>query len=126
MSDESQAEYIFEIKDWRNRTVRLTRQTFEIHKKRHPEFVPYLEAAKLTIKDPDSVAKADNNGIFLIRYGLGDKHYKNLYLCVVVFYNNDEGIEATHHFQRQYGDLTIIERRYMWIAGNRLPIGGLK
>jgi hypothetical protein len=119
-------DYIFEIRDWQNRIVRLSKCTYDIHEKRHLEFVPYLESAKLTIQDPDIVAEADNNGIFLVRYGLGKQYFKNLYLCVVIFYNEGEGIEATHHFQREIGDLRIIERRYIWVAGNRLPSRHLK
>jgi hypothetical protein len=122
MSNKNQTKYIFEIRDWRNRIVRLTNRTYDIHEKRHPEFVPYLEAAKQTIQDPDIIAEADNGAILLIRYGLGQKYFKSLYLFVVVFYNGDEGIEATHHFARELGNLKIIEQRYFWILGNRLPV----
>lgn len=111
--------YIFEIKDWHGRIVRLTRRTFEVHEKRHQEFAKYIEAAKQTIQDPDLVAEADNGAVSLFRFGLGNKPFENLYLVVVVYYKGAEGKEATHHFTDSIGDLRVIEYRYQWLGGQR-------
>lgn len=115
----SSENYIFEVKDWRGRTVRLTKRTFEIHEKRHPEFAQYVEAAKQTIQDPDTVAEADNGAMSLFRLGLGHERFENLYLVVIVYYKGTEGTEATHHFTTELGDLRIIEHRHQWLSGNR-------
>ena len=119
-----QENYMFEVKDWCGRTVRLTRRTFETHKERHPEFTQYIEAAKQTIQDPDLVAEADNGGTSLVRFGLGRKPFGKLYLVVIVFYRGAEGTEATHHFTSRLGDLRIIETRHVWLAGKRFSLGG--
>lgn len=126
MSSLPQKPYIFEVKDWRGRIVRLSRRTFETHEKRHPEFAEYIEAAKETIKDPDLVAEADNGATSLFRFGLGHKPYENLYLVVIVYYKGTNGIEATHHFQASIGDLTVTEHRYQWLGGRRFKLGGKK
>ena len=119
--------YIFEIKDWRGRIVRLTRKTFEVHEKRHQEFRQYIEAAKQTIQDPDIVAEADNGAVSLFRFGLGHKSFERLYLQVIVYYKKVEkeveGKEATHHFTSAIGDLQVIEHRYQWLGGQRFGLG---
>jgi len=122
MAVSPQSNYIFEVQDWRGRTVRLTRRTFEVHKKRHPEFVPYVEEAKQTIQDPDFVAEADSGAVALFRFGLGHKPFENLFLEVIVYYNGEQGIEATHHFTTEVGSLIILEYRYQWLSGNRFDM----
>lgn len=116
---------MFEVKDWRRRTVRLTRRTFETHEKRYPEFAQYVEAAKQTIQDPDFVAEADNGAFFLVRFRLGRKPFENLYLVVVVYYKGAEGIEATHYFTHRVKDVRIVEMRYQWLAGSRFAVGSV-
>ena len=124
MTVSPQGNYIFEVQDWRGRTVRLTKRTFEKHEKRHPEFAPYIEEAKQTIQDPDFVAEADNGAVALFRFGLGHKPFENLFLEVIVYYSGEEGIEATHHFTTEVGGLQIIEHRYQWLTGTRFDVRG--
>ena len=117
----SSKKYVFEIKDWCGRIVRLTQHTFNIHKDRHPEFVPYIGAAQETIQDPDFTAETGSGAVALFRLGLGKKLYKNLYLVVIVHYDGEVGIEATHYFTSRLGDLKVMEIRHQWISGLRYP-----
>jgi hypothetical protein len=112
-------ECVFKIEDWRGRIVRLTQHTFNSHKNRHPEFVPYIEAAKETIQDPDFVAETDSGATALFRFGLGEKPFKNLYLVVIIHYEGEIGKEATHYFTSRLGDLSIVEVRHQWVSGLR-------
>jgi len=121
MATKSRGQYIFEIKDWIGRTVRLTRHTLNAHKERHPEFVPYLGEAQQTIQDPDFIAKTDSNAFALFRFGLGKNLYKNLYLVVIVHYNENGGTVATHYFTSRIGDLKIVKIRHQWVSGLRYP-----
>lgn len=117
--------YIFEVKDWRGRIVRLTSRTFKTHEQRHPEFPQYIEAAKQTIQDPDFVAEADNGALYLVRFRLGRKPFENLYLVVVVYYKGAEGVEVPYHFARSLKDVRVVEIRYQWLAGNRFAVGSI-
>ena len=121
MASKSHGQYIFEVKDWLGRIVRLTRHTYDIHKDRHPEFSPYIEASKETIKDPDFVAETDSKAIALFRFGLGKNLYKHLYLVVIVHYEGKVGRVATHYFTSRIGDLKIIKIRHQWVSGLRYP-----
>lgn len=113
--------YIFEVKDWRGRIVRLTEKTYNAHKDRHPEFIPYIEAAQETIEDPDFVAETNSGAIALFRFGLGKKPFEKLYLVVIIHYDSDVGREATHYFTSRIGDWRILEHRHQWISGLRYP-----
>jgi len=113
------AHYVIETKDWCGRIVRLSQHTFNVHKDRHPEFVPYIEAVKETIQDPDFVAETDSGATALFRFGLGEKTFEKLYLVVIIYYEGEIGKEATHYFTSRLGDLKIVEIRHQWISGLR-------
>ena len=125
MDTTNDPEPVSEIDDWKGRVVRLTQKPFEIHKTRHPEFVPYLEAAQQTIRDPDFVTEGQHNANVLFRFNMGKYPYENLYPAVVIYYTNESGKEVTHYFTSTVGDHPIIELRHQWIAGHRFSVGGL-
>ena len=120
-------EYVFQIEDWRGRTVRLTRRTFDSHALKRPEFPEYLPEAQETIRDPDIVQEGDNRAILLYRFGIGRPPFSRLYLMVVVFYRQrmgrESGVVATHFFTDMLApNSPIIEHRAQVIGGQRFPL----
>ena len=84
--DEPIPRYVFEIRDWQGRVVRMTQKTFDNHRERHAEIPDYIEEAKATIRDPDRVYKGDvGRSLHLYRYGLGRGIYARTYLAVIVY-----------------------------------------
>jgi hypothetical protein len=51
--------FVFEISDWKQRTVRLSRKTYQIHCIHRPETALYLQEAQQVIVDPDVVLLSD-------------------------------------------------------------------
>lgn len=121
-------EYVFEIEDWKGRIVRLTQRTFDNHAKKRSMTNEYLEEAKETIRDPDTVQHSSTGATLLYRFGLGRTPYSQLYLMVVVYYKkrdrNEEGVVATYFFTDSLAyNGPMIEHRAQWLNGIRHHIG---
>lgn len=120
--------YVFEIADWKRRSVLLTQQTFDNHVHRHPEFPEYVEEAKETVRDPDIVQESDTGATYLYRFGIGRPPFSRLYLKVVVFYrqrgSGQTGTVATYFFTDVLAfDARVIEYRAQWVNGRRFLPG---
>lgn len=117
--------YVFEVKDWRGRTVRMTRKTYDIHVERHAEVPEYVQEAQLVVADPDAIYRADvGRSLHLYRFGLGRGRYANTNLVVVVHYTDDTDqatcLVATYYYRRRLPRLELVEERYHHLGGERI------
>lgn len=101
-----QEEYLFEVRDRRERMVRYKTSVFERHLPEHPEMVGYIEEIRATVADPDKEV-LDADSFVYYRMGLGRDRFKRCYIKVPIYYQGsfgaEEGSIATAHFTTRIG-----------------------
>lgn len=101
-------EIAIEVKDFRNRVVVWYKESYEDHMKRHKDVRKCFNKFYVALQNPDLIEdNTERQSLDLYALVRSDKKGENLYLKVVVDYNNTPAFIRTVHLTSDTGRATI-------------------